>query len=186
MKLFFTFSVTAFLLLGDLLAGNIPLFPALSVYGAAYFALAYGLNYGIFAAAAAGVALDAVYCRPYCLSAAGFVLTVFAVVQFIKRGRRQFLFLPLAGGFAGLLSGAAGSIIAAFYRSELPGPDLWTVLVFSIGFGGLFFTFIVTFLDFLASRADLPRCIRKNTDGLRGKRRTVSKSQLAGNRRQKR
>lgn len=186
MKLFFTFSITAFLLLGDLLAGNVPLFLGLSVYGAAYFALAYGLSYGIFAAVAAGLALDAVYCRPYCFSVAGFVLTVFAVVQFIRRSRRQFIFLPLTGGIAGLLIGAVGCIIAALYHSELPGADLWTILIFSIGFGGLFFTFIVTFFDFLASLADLPRCIRKSTDEAKGRRRTVSRSQLAGNGRPKR
>ena len=61
MKNFICCSLTAIFLVLDMLAGNISLFPAFSVYTAVIFFLAYGWKYGVVSALFSGMVLDALY-----------------------------------------------------------------------------------------------------------------------------
>jgi len=179
MKPLLFFGVTSFFLLLDLLVGDWGVFAGFSCYISLCFAMAYGLPWGIAAALGSGFLLDAVCSRDFGLTAAVYLLS-FAVVFFVLKRGRELLFQLLAGGAAGALLSAGAIWQSRLFGSTLPGPEMLTILFFSIGFGSLFFPLLIFLFDFFSARANLPGCIGKRNSGGRKVRRSISRSALKG------
>ena len=96
MKTFISIALTAIFILTDLLAGNLALFPTLTVYCAAGLLIAYGWKYGLAAALAGGVIVDLIY---------GHTMAFYGVI------------FPLA-------TAAAGAIIQAVLHNPMAAPNI--------------------------------------------------------------
>lgn len=162
MKIFITCGLTAIFILLDLLAGNIGLFPAFSVYISLVLVLAYNWSYGIFAAAAAGMVLDVVYGHSLGFLAFVFAAAAGAGALIAERGHRQLISLFGGGGSAGFITAAGVLLTVRFSGGSIPAPDWKSYLIFSVGSGGLWLIILVLIFDFFAKRANLPRCIRSS------------------------
>ena len=180
MKNFICISLTAFFLVLDMLAGNLSLFPAFSVYAALIFFLAYNWKYGIASALVSGMVLDAFYGHSFSYLSLIFLGAVSLAALAAERGQRQLLPLFASGAIAGIVT-ALGVILAVKVSGgTLPAPDRITYLLFAFGGGGLWMLIAVMLFDFFAVRANLPRCVRNVfTESLRHHRRPVSRT--AGN-----
>ena len=87
MKNFICCSLTALFLVLDMLAGNISLFPAFSVYTALIFFLAYGWKYGIVSALCSGMILDALYGHSFSYLSLIFLVAVILGAIAAERGQ---------------------------------------------------------------------------------------------------
>lgn len=187
MKNFILCSLTAIFLLLDMLAGNLSLFPALSVYLAVILFLAYNWKYGILCAASSGLVLDAVYGHSFSYLSVIFMLAATAGALTAERGHRQLPGLFAAGAAAGSIT-AVGIMVAVKVTSgQLPAPDRFSYLFFSAGGGGIYLVLGAMLFDFFAERANLPRCIRNVfTDPTQRRRRPVSRTAATANARRRR
>lgn len=158
MKIFLVTVTTLALILPELLAGNWGLTPGLPLFGAIYFAAAYRQRYGILSAAAAGLILDAVYCRSMMLLVLLLPGIVALVMPLVRRTRRQ---LPAAallpGAAAGGLLCCAEEIVVSVCGGALPGPDFASLLIFQATFGALFLLVFALIADFIAVKCNLPK-----------------------------
>ena len=186
MKSFLTVSLTALFILADIFAGNLGLFPALSGFCAIVITLAYGYKYGIASALLAGMVLDALYARPFSLLPLIYTAVLVTVTLLADRGHRQYPALYAGGVAAGV--GFAGGIwlMVKLFGGTLPGPDIGSFLIFSGGTGGILLVVMVWGFDYLAGKADLPRCIKNGYAPAGRQKRTVSRSKLTGGRKRDR
>lgn len=177
MKNFICCSLTALFLVLDMLAGNISLFPAFSVYAALIFFLAYGWKYGVVSALFSGMVLDALYGHSFSYLSLIFLIAVILGAITAERGHRQLLSLFAAGAVAGSVA-ALGIIFAVkISGGTLPAPDRITYLLFGAGAGGSWMLIAVMLFDFFAVRANLPRCVRNVfSEPVRHRRRPVSRT----------
>lgn len=169
MKSFLVTVTTLALILPELLVGNWGLTLGLPLFGAIYFAAAYRRRYGIVSAAAAGLILDAVYCRSVMLLVLLLPGIVALVMPLIRRTRRQ---LPasalLAGAAAGGLLCCAEAAVVSVCGGRIPGPDLASLLIFHATFGALFLLGFSLFADLIAVKCNLPKF--RQTAGSRPRR----------------
>ena len=182
MKNFICCSLTALFLVLDILAGNISLFPAFSVYTALIFFLAYGWKYGIVSALCSGMILDALYGHSFSYLSLIFLVAVILGAIAAERGHRNLVSLFVSGAVAGSVV-ALGVILAVkISGGTFPAPDRITYLLFGAGGGGVWMLIAVTLFDFFAVRANLPRCVRNVfTESVRQQRRPVSRTASGGN-----
>ena len=160
-----------------MLAGNLSLFPALSVYCAIVLFLAYGWKYGIVSAAVSGMVLDAVYGHNFSYLSLIFICAVLIGALIADRGHRQILALLGAGAAAGIAVSIGVIISVRISGGMLPAPDRLTYLFSSATGGGLWLFLSAAVFDFFAVRANLPRCVKTVfSNSTRQPRRPVSRS----------
>ena len=159
MKIFITCALTAMLVMLDLLAGNIGIFPGFSVYGPVVLIMAYGWGYGIPAAAAAGMVIDVLYGHSFGGLTFLFALSALAGALIAERGHRQLAALFAGGVCTGFILASGILLAVKFSDGSIPGPDKISYLVFSAGIGGVWLILSAMIFDFFAARANLPRCI---------------------------
>ena len=158
MKSFLVTVTTLALILLELLCGNrlLPMF--FPLYGAVYFAVAYRKRTGIISAAAAGMLLDLLYCRPFMLLMFFLPAALLAALPVVKRFRRQ---LPLAPLGAGAVCGASGAVITflccRIYHTEFPAPELFSLIIFQTFTGAIFMLIFTSVSDYLGFKCNLPR-----------------------------
>lgn len=158
MKIFLTVTVTALLMVCELIAGNVGLALGLPLYGALYFAVAFGQAYGIGAAGAAALMLDIIYARSFPSWSIYAMLAVFMVSVNVHRMQRKQPFASLiAGAFCGILIVIYNLSAAYFAGEDIPGPDPFNLIVFHIVGGTLFMFFLVMIFDAVNFRSNLPR-----------------------------
>ena len=162
MKTFISIALTAIFILTDLLAGNLALFPTLTVYCAAVLLIAYGWKYGLAAALAGGVIIDLIYGHTMAFYGVIFALAPAAAGSIILRGNRQMVSIFAGGCIAGLTVSAATAFFCRISGSSVPGPDVPSYIIFSTGIGGIILILMVVLFDFFAVRANLPRCIKNS------------------------
>ncbi|MBE6376749.1 MAG: hypothetical protein E7050_09820 [Lentisphaerae bacterium] len=158
MKSFLTLTVTALLMTFELICGNMGLSLGLPVFGAFYFAVAFGKNYGLWAAGLSGLLLDAIYARSFMPTAIWMILIVLLAEQCALRLQRH---LPVSAILGGALCGFAvflGNLLHSLIcRTAFPGPDIWSMMIFQL-IGGIFFMLLMTLLfDGINFRCNLPR-----------------------------
>lgn len=166
MKTFISIALTAIFILTDLLAGNLALFPTLTVYCAAVLLIAYGWKYGLAAALAGGVIIDLIYGHLIAYYGVIFTLATAAAGAIILRGNRQMASIFTGGCVAGLMVSAATALFCRVSGSSIPGPDMPSYIIFSAGIGGIILILMVVLFDFFAVRANLPRCIKNSYNEL--------------------
>lgn len=177
MKNFILCSLTALFLLLDLLAGNLSLFPALSVFNAVILFLAYGWRYGIISAVVSGMVLDALYGHSFSYLSVIFVTALTVAAFTAERGHRQLSALFASGAVCGGIIAAGVTIAVKVSGGILPAPDRLSYLVFASGGGGVYLVLAALLFDFFAVRANLPRCIKNVfTEPARRQRRPVSRT----------
>lgn len=158
MKIFLTAVVTALLMVFELFAGNLGLALGLPLYGALFFAVAFGQAYGIAAAGGAALIIDIMYVRSFPVWSIYAMAAVFFTSLNVHRMQRKQPFASLlSGGLCGLLI-VIYNLLAAFFTGEnIPGPDPFSLTVFHI-FGGMIFMFLLVVLfDAVNFRSNLPR-----------------------------
>lgn len=173
MKIFITIALTAIFLMLDLLAGNLALFPALTVYNAVILLLAYGWRYGIASALTGGIIIDVIYGHPFALIGVIFTLAAAAAGGAALRGARQLPGIFAGGCAAGFIVSGLVTILCKTGGGTLPGPDVSSFVIFSTGGGGILLVLLVMLFDFFAARANLPRCV-KNTYSDPGNRKNLA------------
>ena len=176
MKNFICISLTAFFLVLDMLAGNISLFPAFSVYAALIFFLSYNWKYGIASALFSGMVLDAFYGHSFSYLSLIFLVAVTLAVLVAERGQRQLPGLFASGSTAGIITALGVIFTVKVSGGTLPAPDRITYLLFAAGGGGLWMLISVMLFDFFAVRANLPRCVRNVFTESSRRRRPVSRT----------
>ena len=158
MKLFLTIFVTASAMLPELWCGNLGIQLGLPVYSSVYFYAAYGPLYGIGAAGISGLLLDVIYNRYWLLTAPGWILISCIGFQAAQRWQRR---KPAAPLFSGILCGAGISLwndlIALLAGGEIPGPDIFSMLIFQSFSGGIFMLLITLLFDAVNFRCNLPQ-----------------------------
>ena len=158
MKTFLTIFITALMIVPELLCGNLGMSPGLPLYTAIYFAGAFGLFYGLTAAGFAGLLLDLRYARPYRWTALIWALITFAAFECSMRLRMR---SPEAPIVAGITAGFLQLLWSVFYTlvtaHPLPGPDIFSMLVFDLTGGGIFMLLTVLLFDAINFRCNLPR-----------------------------
>ena len=158
MKIFLTITVTAVLLVFELIAGNAGLALGLPLYGALFFAVAFGQAFGISAAGGAALLLDIIYARSFPFWSIYAMLAVFfASVNVHRMQRKQPLASLISGAFCGILIVVFNLLSAWISGEEIPGPDPFSLIVFHV-FGGMIFMFLLVVLfDAVNLRSNLPR-----------------------------
>jgi hypothetical protein len=165
MKIFLVSVVTLLFVLLELLAGNWLLPLSMPVYTAVYFAIAYRKSTGIFSAAAAGLIIDAVYGREWMLLMLIFPGVVMLILPVVRYFRRRMPLAPLAAGVCAGAAGFTGTVLLCLLCSmEIPGPDIFSMLVFQSVIGGSVMLLFTVLADFLAFKCNLPRFIITGTD----------------------
>ena len=162
MKTFISIALTAIFILTDLLAGNLALFPTLTVYCAAVLLIAYGWKYGLAAAIAGGVIIDLVYGHLLAFYGVIFALAAAVAGAVILRGNRQTASIFSGGCLAGLTVSVSTAFFCRISGGSVPGPDVPSYIIFSTGTGGMILILMVILFDFFAVRANLPRCIKNS------------------------
>jgi hypothetical protein len=144
----------------ELICGNMGLLLGLPLFGAIYFAVAFGINYGIWAAGLSGLLLDAIYCRSVPLSALIYAGIVMLCFQSAVRVERQ---LPAAPAVSGALCGFLIWVWHLFYSwgasVDFPGPDIFSMVVFQVSGGALLMLVMTLFFDALNFRCNLPKFV---------------------------
>ena len=186
MKTFISIALTAIFILTDLLAGNLSLFPAFTVYCAAVLLIAYGWKYGLAAAIAGGMIIDLVYGHSLAVYAVVFALAAAAAGGTILRGNRQPASIFTGGCLAGLIVSGATVFFCNISGSSIPGPDVPSYLIFSTGGGGFLLFLLVILFDFLAVRANLPRCIKNSYNESTSGRNIALRSKMKSSSRRRR
>lgn len=160
MRTFLVCTVTLLMVLLELLAGNRHLPLALPVYSAVYFAVVYRKSAGIISAAAAGLIIEAMYGREWMLLTLIFPAVVLLALSSVRKYRRQMPAAPLAAGaVCGATADLGMVLVALLHGGQLPGPDIFSMLIFQIFTGALFMLIFTLLADFLAFKCNLPRFI---------------------------
>lgn len=144
----------------ELLAGNLGLPLGLPLFTAVYFAVAFGTAYGLAAAGGAGLLLDVIYARNYFFTALINIAIVYLSAKCACRLQRKMPVSPLSAGFlCGLLINFNNNITSWLNGNELPGPDLWSMVIFQVSGGSLLLLAIVPLFDAVNFRSRMPRFV---------------------------
>ena len=166
MKSFLTLWGTGILLVLELAAGNLGLQLGLPVFGAIYFAAAYGMIYGIAAAGSAGLLLDILYARSYLSGAFSMVMITVLAFDYIRRTHRKMPVSPLiAGMIGGFLTGVNSFLHFYFSGQAYSGPNPVCLAIFQIAGGGLFMLLFSFIGDAVNFRCNLPQLCPRNASG---------------------
>lgn len=158
MRIFLVSFVTALLIMLELLAGNYGLCLAFPLIGSVYFAVAYRKRTGFISACAAGLVLDALYCRDEMLLMLLYPAAVLAALQIIRQTRRRMPFAPLAAGAVlGAVVNGGNIVLCLIYQVPLNGPDLPSMLVFQVTVSAILMLLFTWTADALAFKCNLPR-----------------------------
>lgn len=186
MKLFISIALTAIFILLDLLAGNLGIFPALTVYCSMVLLLAYGWKYGIASALAGGVIIDAVFGHLLAYYGLFFILAGISGCSIAFRGHRQLAGIFTGGCIAGLIVSALTALLCHIPGYTLPGPDAASYIIFSTGGGGIFLVLLVIVFDFFAVRANLPRCVKSSFNESGSRKNAAMRSRMKSSSRRRR
>lgn len=158
MKSFLTLTATALLLTLELICGNMGLALGLPLFGAFYFAVAFGRNYGIWAAGIAGIILDLIYDRPFMLTAIWLILITFLAEKNALRLQKQMPEAAISGGvICGLAVFAGNFLYSKVMQTPYPGPDIGSMFIFHLTGGILFMLLLALLFDGINFRCNLPR-----------------------------
>ncbi|MBQ9803814.1 MAG: hypothetical protein IJW35_03095 [Lentisphaeria bacterium] len=164
MRIFLVTSVTAMLILLELLTGNFGLALGFPLCGAVYFAAAYRKSAGLVSAGCAGLILDALYCREIMLLLLIYPAIVLTAWQIIRYFRRQIPLAPLAAGAAiGAMMSVTNILLCLIFRTPLPGPDMASVFIFQVFIAAVFMMLFTLTADALAFKCNLPRLKNSGT-----------------------
>lgn len=158
MKLFVTIFIMLLLTALELIIGNGGLALGLPFFGALYFGIAFGREYGITAAGSAGFILDLLYAREYLSGAFAGMLIVYLSCHAALRLQRSMPAAPLGSGMiCGVLVNMCNLLTASLHGQPAPGPDFFSMLVFQFVGGGIFMLLTVLLFDAVNLRSNLPR-----------------------------
>jgi hypothetical protein len=157
MKFFTVLWITAFMLLLELISGNMGLSPALPVFTAVYFAVAFAPEYGIASAGCAGILLDAACNRAFPFAAILFLaVTMLSTHIALRSSRHSSLSAVGIGGICGAMIYAGNLLYTVIGGTGFPGPDVFSMAVFQISGGALFLWLTVMLFDVIHHLCDLP------------------------------